>query len=44
MVAALDDGVARVEKAYIAAGIWDETILIFSTDNVRTHARTTSYR
>jgi arylsulfatase A-like enzyme len=32
MVAALDDGVARVEKAYKDAGMWEETVMIFSTD------------
>ena len=34
MVAALDAGVTEVEAAYKDAGIWDDTITIFSTDNV----------
>ena len=33
MVAALDAGVAEVENAYKAAGMWDDTVTIFSTDN-----------
>ena len=33
MVAALDAGVAEVEAAYKAAGLWDDTVTIFSTDN-----------
>ena len=30
MVKALDAGVAEVETAYKAAGMWDDTITIFS--------------
>jgi len=30
MVAALDAGVAEVEAAYKAAGMWDDTVTIFS--------------
>ena len=33
MVAALDAGVAEVEQAYKSAGMWDDTVTIFSTDN-----------
>lgn len=30
MVEALDAGVAQVENAYKAAGMWDDTVTIFS--------------
>jgi len=33
MVSALDDAVARVEAAYVRAGIWNNTLLVFTTDN-----------
>ena len=32
MVAALDAGVAEVEQAYKDAGLWDDTVTIFTTD------------
>ena len=35
MVAALDAGVAQVENAYKAAGMWDDTVTIFSMCFVR---------
>ena len=33
MVSALDDAVANIEKIYKKAGIWDKTVLVFTTDN-----------
>ena len=33
MVAALDAGVAEVVDAYKAAGLWDNTVTVFTTDN-----------
>ena len=33
MVAALDKAVREVEEAYKSAGLWDDTVLIFTTDN-----------
>ena len=33
MVTALDAGVAQVEQAFKDAGIWDDTVTVFTTDN-----------
>ena len=33
MVSALDAAVARVEAAYVRAGMWNDTLLVFTTDN-----------
>ncbi|KAL5011997.1 hypothetical protein ScPMuIL_010548 [Solemya velum] len=33
MVAAMDEAIANITKAFKAKGIWDDTLLIFTTDN-----------
>ena len=34
MVKCLDDAVAEVVKAYNESGLWDDAVLVFTTDNV----------
>lgn len=38
MMSAVDDSVANMTAAYKRLGLWSETIVIFSTDNVRAHS------
>jgi arylsulfatase B len=33
MVSALDDAVLRIERTFTTAGIWNQTLLVFTTDN-----------
>jgi len=33
-VVSIDEAVATVEDALVKAGMWDNTLVIFSTDNV----------
>ena len=33
MITAMDDALAEAIGAYKAAGLWDDTVLVFSTDN-----------
>ena len=35
MVTAMDDAVETVVSGYVRAGLWDDTVLVFTTDNVR---------
>jgi len=35
MVLTLDDAIQDVVEAYKDGGLWDDTVLVFSTDNVR---------
>lgn len=34
MTTAMDDAVETVVTGYVGAGLWDDTVLVFSTDNV----------
>ena len=34
MVTAMDDAVQTVVSGYVRAGLWDDTVLVFTTDNV----------
>ena len=34
MVTAMDDAVETVVSGYVRAGLWDDTVLVFTTDNV----------